>query len=575
MFLLISCFSTAICENSKQINIEKELKIIRKHPENEKALINICHYYISNGEYSKGVTYAEYMKNIGLKHNNNSLLLYSYIYLGDAQLMSGREKASKINLDKALDLAVTEKNDSALCILYGTLGQYSANIDIDYYRAIQWLYKGISLSKKESYIEQYALLLSKLAGIYYLKRDKSGLKYALESYDIGKRINNPIILYEGAINSAYMYFLLSNHDMAMKFVHKAEKLMKENNFYDTANTYNLLGNLLFELKDNNKAIEYYKKAMSNKQSAKTSSIIYAHLGYAKVLMSQNKQRDAIEVLKHGLAISYAKANAVYRNSIYEAISKCYEDISDYHSSLNYYKIFKLENDSLNNKEKERYLSELMFRYDTERQNSLIKQSRLDVVNKEKKIQQQYFILIVIIIIALSLYYLYRRKNNLYVRIIKQNQEAIKREEKLNKRIKELEEDDQFKSTQEKYAASSLTDKKSQELFNDLEKLMRDKKAYKDNLLTKDKVAEMLNTNRTYLSRIINEQTNLSFTHYINSFRIKEAVKLLSDPNNTTPLKAISFDLGFNSISTFYNLFQSSVGMTPTQYRNKVIELGKQ
>ena len=52
-------------------------------------------------------------------------------------------------------------------------------------------------------------------------------------------------------------------------------------------------------------------------------------------------------------------------------------------------------------------------------------------------------------------------------------------------------------------------------------------------------------------------------------------QLLSDPNNETPLKAISTELGFNSISTFYNLFQSSVGMTPSQYRNKVMELQKE
>ena len=94
-------------------------------------------------------------------------------------------------------------------------------------------------------------------------------------------------------------------------------------------------------------------------------------------------------------------------------------------------------------------------------------------------------------------------------------------------------------------------------------------------ITKDKVAEILGTNRTYLSRIINEQSKLSFTHYVNRFRIEEAIRLLSDPNNETPLKAISTELGFNSISTFYNLFQSSVGMTPSQYRNKVMELQKE
>ena len=104
--------------------------------------------------------------------------------------------------------------------------------------------------------------------------------------------------------------------------------------------------------------------------------------------------------------------------------------------------------------------------------------------------------------------------------------------------------------------------------------MRENKIYRDNTINKDKVSELLGTNRTYLSRIINEKTQMSFTHYINRFRIDEAVRLLSDPTYDTPLKALAIDLGFNSLSTFYNLFQASVGMTPAQYRSKVQELEK-
>ena len=113
------------------------------------------------------------------------------------------------------------------------------------------------------------------------------------------------------------------------------------------------------------------------------------------------------------------------------------------------------------------------------------------------------------------YSLHRRKNKLYLSIVKQNQEAIKRETELNRRIKELETNaPSMVSTSEKYASSSLTDEKSLELFRTLERIMREEKIYKDNFITKDKVAEILGTNRTYLSRIINEQSKLSFTHYV-------------------------------------------------------------
>ena len=92
------------------------------------------------------------------------------------------------------------------------------------------------------------------------------------------------------------------------------------------------------------------------------------------------------------------------------------------------------------------------------------------------------------------------------------------------------------------------------------------------MLTKEKVSEMLDTNRTYLSQLINSRTGKSFTQYVNEFRTREAVKRLSNPEDTIPLKALSAELGFNSMTTFYSLFQAEVGMTPTQYRNNAKNL---
>ena len=194
-----------------------------------------------------------------------------------------------------------------------------------------------------------------------------------------------------------------------------------------------------------------------------------------------------------------------------------------------------------------------------------------MMEKEQHLQQLSFILAIIVIVLVLLYYLYNRKNKLYLSIVMQNQDAIKRETELTRRIEELESQE---SALAKYASSSLSDEKSLELFRQLEKAMREDKINQDKNLNKDRVAELLGTNRTYLSRIINEQAETSFTHYVNRFRIEEAVRQLSDPSNDIPLKALASELGFNSISTFYNLFQSSVGMTPAQNRSKVHELEK-
>ena len=565
-FILFLLLPLMLSAQKRSEVLEKQLEVIKENPNNHDAMLTICEHYLKQGDYSKVVTYAEYLKNQTNDCTNPYILLNAHLYLGRAQMMSGREKVARKNLDAAFELATSLKNDTLLCILYGALGEYSANIDADYYQAIRWIYKGIEVAQHNHLKRQYGLLLSQLADTYGLKRDENGLKYALESYDLGHSLQDNFLIYSGAIQSAHMYFLKKQYDRAMTYVQEAESLMEKNGYHDRAHTYNLLGELLDELGNYNQAIEYYQKAMKDKQASQTSSVVYAHLGYARSLMKQGKYHEAIPLLKQGIAISQARTNAVHRNELYETLSICYEKLHQYREALGAYKHFRIENDSLFSEDKERDLSEMQYRYDTERQENLIKQSRLEMMQKEQRLQQLSFILTIIVLVLGLLYYLYHRKNKLYLSIVKQNQDAIKRENELNRRISELENQG---STPGKYASSSLTDEKSLALFRQLEHLMRNEKIYRDNDLTKDKVSELLGTNRTYLSRIINEQTQMSFTYYVNRFRIEEAIRQLSDPTNDTPLKALASELGFNSLSTFYNLFQSSVGMTPAQYRSKV------
>ena len=575
IFLLFSLIFCPLAAQEDSAVLESHLREIRRNSQNTSSLLYLCNYYLQQGNYPKAITYAEVVKNQADQNKDDRLMMYAFLFQGKARLMIGRKTAQK-SLEAARNIAYNLRNDSVLCEVYGCLGEYEAVVEADYYQAMQWMYKGIARAQKKQLDASYALLLSKLSHVYYLKRDGAGLKYAEESYEVAKNLDNPYLIYQASIESAYMYFLNKQGTDAILFLQEAEALMNENHFFDQAHTYNLLGNLLYDLGDLKQAAISFQKGMNDKQGSQITSVIYAHLGYAKVLMEQKKWPEAIIVLKHGIAISRARSNAVHRHELYQLLSICYEHQHKYEEALKSYKLFRLENDSLFSSRRELEVSEMRYRYDTERQKNQIKQGQLTVMEKEQKLQQLSFALILVVLVSGLIYYLYRRKNILYLRIVKQNQEAIRRESELLRRIESLQQTSvqPAESVQEKYASSSLTDEKSGELFRQLESLMRDAKLYRDNSLSKDKVAERLGTNRTYLSQIINEQTQMSFTRYVNAFRIDEAIRVLSDSTNDLPLKALASDLGFNSISTFYNLFQTAIGMTPAQYRSKVKELKK-
>ena len=93
----------------------------------------------------------------------------------------------------------------------------------------------------------------------------------------------------------------------------------------------------------------------------------------------------------------------------------------------------------------------------------------------------------------------------------------------------------------------MTDDKIEELYARLCHLMEVERLFTESQLTRDKMAEHLGTNRTYLTRVIKEKTGMNYLQFINSYRINEAIRILSDPDSLSyPLKQIWSDLGFSS-----------------------------
>lgn len=75
----------------------------------------------------------------------------------------------------------------------------------------------------------------------------------------------------------------------------------------------------------------------------------------------------------------------------------------------------------------------------------------------------------------------------------------------------------------------------------------------------------------YISRLFGSQLGISFTSYVNSLRIEEAVKLLCTTEMS--ITDICFATGFSSIRTFNRVFVDRIGICPKEFRqNKKITL---
>ena len=61
---------------------------------------------------------------------------------------------------------------------------------------------------------------------------------------------------------------------------------------------------------------------------------------------------------------------------------------------------------------------------------------------------------------------------------------------------------------------------------------------------------------------------MNFYDFVNDYRVEEIKQKLADPaQNQYTLNALAFDCGFNSKSTFNELFKKNTGKTPKEYKH--------
>lgn len=83
-------------------------------------------------------------------------------------------------------------------------------------------------------------------------------------------------------------------------------------------------------------------------------------------------------------------------------------------------------------------------------------------------------------------------------------------------------------------------------------------------LTLPEVAELLHTNKTYLSKLVNDHYKVSFPELINTLRIDYAEQYILN-NREVRQEEVARACGFVSASSFNNTFKKVAGMPPKQW----------
>ena len=99
--------------------------------------------------------------------------------------------------------------------------------------------------------------------------------------------------------------------------------------------------------------------------------------------------------------------------------------------------------------------------------------------------------------------------------------------------------------------------------------VRDEQYFLKSDLTIETLADVLNTNRSYLSVSINRFCDKGFSVWLNNFRIQHAEQLMRE-NPSIALKDLPEQCGYATTGTFVRNFKRCHNMSPSEFMNKLL-----
>ena len=93
-----------------------------------------------------------------------------------------------------------------------------------------------------------------------------------------------------------------------------------------------------------------------------------------------------------------------------------------------------------------------------------------------------------------------------------------------------------------------------------------RQVFLDSSLSLKKLSELLETNQTYLSNVVNRYFGCNLKELVNTYRVEYAKELLATGH--CALNELPRSCGFASKSAFYSAFNKIVGVSPLSYQSQ-------
>lgn len=478
------------------------------------------------------------------------LVLLSGLHSAQAAIFLDNYPKASAYLDTLSGFDDWDSYPDLKAMLDGIRASYEIKAGFDYPSALVHLTDALNYYREEGNALNTCNALNNISMIYFFRRDTVGLRYARQALSISsEHPNDPYMMCTADVVMAMMLLVKGDYENAEKHAISAKGIAdREGYSLVYPRIYMVMGDAALQRGDIATAAGLLEEGFQAAVNTDPDFYFELALPYSSVLITSGRYRQAGQFLTQTLETVERNNNIRYKSRLLEQLSILYEAEGNIPEAYRCYKNSVASRDSIMNVDKETSFNNLLDLYEKASLQNIIRQKQYDM----------YLTILICIISILAggfFFYRYRQQSRLNKELVQRNQEYLKRSEMLRKYLE----------------PETGTGKESaeDELFGKLEKLMRKDRIYRSNDISLEKLAALLGTNRTYISRVINKCANKSFWGYVNMYRISEATEMLSDLDNDIQIKNIYETLGYNSAASFFRVFRDEIGLSPSKYRDEI------
>jgi len=517
----------------------------------------------------------EEIKQIYLDVPKDSITLKEKI--ADAYIAKAKRDNDSINIARGYYYFSVMYGNHELGVAYAdTILQYTKNLQhknfsaTGYYLRGYWYYnggkyrkalrdylKGDSIAKKRGNKKQQKYNYTMIAALKNRAGNHSEalLIYkkildSMESVKHKKNFDNSDYL--NIINSTFLTYLnLKEIDSAKVYTRKG--IIESLRLQDSISYYNFVfntGTIAHLLGNNKKA---FKKIKTSFPYIDDYSKALGYYYIAEIFKKQAKEQKAIHYFKKTDSLAtlldypFSELGVAYEN-----ILTYYEKRKNFKQQLKYInKTLKLDS-ALS--QSEGLKLDLVKKYDTP---ILLKkkQKAIDALSRKNKLGTTTIIGLVIMAIVLVVFLFYFRR--------KQKSQQKKFDELVRKSNTEK------KAVEIKSNGHNVPPEVYKTIAASLDKFERNKGFIKN--ITLAELAKKLDTNTSYLSKVINEREGKNFSQYLKTLRINYMIGHLKTDKKTRSytIKAIAKEAGFGTAQSFSKAFYQETGIYPSYFIKKL------